>query len=204
MSTKHQRYLTLIIWGIILSSCTNPSLKDSHTESAVIQKAFHDWQIEQIKNGSFWAKDSCNPKWFANHNVAESSSSIKLGFPEDSTEYCCSYSDINDDSKIDGLIVFEPLQCDGGNLLEWTQMNVFILSSQNSYFVTDTIDVSKFGSTFHDSTGFYHLDSIANQKIFGTYLNFRATDGRSSPSIQIPVVFDFLKRQMIMADERAK
>jgi hypothetical protein len=118
------------------------------------------------------------------------------GFPSDSTEYNFSFADLNNDGRLDGLVVFKPVQCDGGNGSIWTQFQVLILSKKSIYNVSDTLRVDRFASTPFDSLGFYWLNSIANDKIFGTYFEFKPDDGYCCPSIQRPVTFDFVERRL--------
>jgi hypothetical protein len=178
-----------------LLSCNDRTSKTKLLSKENIQKAFGEWQNLKIKNGQFWAQDSCNPNWFSTHNILESPENIKFGFPSDSMEYKFSFGDLNNDNQLDGLVVFEPLQCDGGNLSEWVQVQVFIISNKQNYRVIDSIKLSNI-SLSNKKSGFYHLDSIGNNKIFGTYLEFKENDGRCCPSIMLPVLFHFMNNTL--------
>jgi hypothetical protein len=187
----------LLLWIVLLCSCTRSSLPKNQSERENIKKLFHNWQLQEIQNGRYWAIDSCNPHWFSKHNIKETPNDIKFGFPSDSSEYQFSFTDLNNDKKLDCLVVFDPNQCDGGNLMEWKQMQVFIISGKIKYEIIDSLDLSKFAATNFDSSGFYLLDSIAKNKIFGTYIEFKNDDGRCCPSIRRSVTFDYIQRKLI-------
>ena len=173
---------------------------DNTFERRKIKQLFINWQSEEIKRQHFFPRNWCNPDSFKVHCKKENLDSIKgliYGFPLDSTEYQFSFADLNNDGKLDGLVVFSPLQCDGGNASEWLQWQVFLLSDQKDYKVLDTIQVNRFSSKYSLSNGFYWLDSISTNKIFGTYFEFKKDDSRCCPSIIRPVIFDFKQRKLI-------
>ena len=172
---------------------------DNSSDKTKLKQLFVTWQNQEIKAKHFLTSDSCNPEWFAKHGRKENLDSVNgllYGFPSDSSEYNFSFADLNSDGKLDGLVVFTPNQCDGGNAAMWIQWQVFLLSDKNSYRVIDTLHIDKFASTEFDRIGFYWLDSIATNKIYGKYYEFADTDGRCCPSINKPVIFDFKDRKL--------
>jgi len=168
-------------------------------EKEKIQKVFKGWETREIKAGHFFASDSCNQEWFIDHKF-DGTIDQEWGIP-DSSEIKFSFADLNNDGKLDGLVTFTPDQCDGGNASMWTQLQLFLLSDKEDYKIIDTIQVDKFSSTEFDSLGFYWLDSIAANKIFGTYIEFKGNDGHCCPSINKPVTFDFVKRKLTFIGE---
>jgi hypothetical protein len=203
------RIFIIISFGVLTSFAfcdnsyrkkTTGGLIDNSIEKGEIKRLFIEWQTREIKAKHFFPKDWCNPDSFMRHNIIkENLDSIKgliYGFPSDSTEYKFSFADLNNDGKLDGLVVFVPDQCDGGNASMWKQWQVFLLSKNGNYEITDTLHVNSFASTSFDSLGFYWLDSIATDKIFGTYFEFKAKDGHCCPSIQRPVTFDFIEKKL--------
>ena len=187
-----------LICGILLiTSCNHNSQVNFINEKRTIKEQFLNWQKNEIMIGHFLASDSCNPNWILNHDIHESINDIKIGFPSDSNEYFYSFSDINNDKKLDGLVIFTPNQCDGGNLMEWKQSQVFIISNQGNYIISDTIDFANFSTTKFDSLGFYCIDSIASRMIYGNYYEFTKGDGRCCPSIVKKVKFDYLNRKLV-------
>jgi hypothetical protein len=196
--------INLFAVGLFLSACNNLTKvsNDKETASIIIQEnklkqLFADWQVKEIKAGHYWATDSCNPQWFSKHKIKETPNDIKFGFPSDSSEYQFSFADLNNDGILDGLIVFIPDQCDGGNIAGMNQIQVFLLSGKSNYNATDTLQVGKFDSTNFDSLGFYWLDSIGNNRIYGVYHEYKDTDFNWRPSVNRPVLFNFIDRKLI-------
>jgi len=179
---------------------TGISFCDNSKEKEKIKRLFMEWQSQEIKAKHFSQKNLCNPDSFRIHIRIENLDSITgliYDFPSDSTEYKFSFADLNNDGKLDGLVVFTPDQCDGGNAAEWIQWQVFILSDGENYNVIDTLHLNTFTSKDINYKGFYWLDSISTNKIFGTYFEFKKDDGRCCPTINRPVKFDFTKRELI-------
>jgi hypothetical protein len=199
------RTFIILIICLALTSCFNSntlsidSNKNSESKEK-IRELFLNWQNQEIKNKHFLAADSCNPDWFAEHGTPENLDSINgliFGFPSDSSEYTFSFADLNNDNNLDCLVLFTPNQCDGGNASMWVQWQVFIISDKDSYKIIDTLHIDKFAHTEFDSLGFYWLDSIAVNRIHGTYIEFKENDGHCCPSINRPVVFDYSERKLI-------
>jgi len=208
MKQQMTRFFVIISFCILtgFAFCDNSNTKEiaigqihNSTEKKKIKELFLGWQTQEIKARHFLPKEWCNPDSFLRYKTKENLDSIKglvYGFPSESTEYKFSFADLNDDGKLDGLVVFTPDQCDGGNASMWIQWQVFLLSKKGNYNITDTLHVDRFASTAFDSLGFFLLDSIATDKIFGTYFEFKANDGHCCPSIQRPVNFDFIERKL--------
>jgi hypothetical protein len=201
-----RHFIILATFFLALTGCNNfGSLKnnenqaDNSSDKTKLKQMFITWQNQEIDAKQFLASDSCNPEWFAKHGRKENLDSVNglvYGFPSDTNEYKFSFADLNSDGKLDGLVVFTPNQCDGGNASMWIQWQVFLLSDNKSYMIIDTLQVDKFASTEFDSLGFYWLDSISTNKIYGKYYEFIDTDGRCCPSINKPVTFDFKDRKL--------
>ena len=178
----------------------NQPVMVSEDRKAEIRKLFRAWQAEEIRNKHYWAHDSCNMNYFNNHSMPDSTGP-DWGFP-DSSEISFSFACLNEDTTLDGLVTFNPVQCDGGNGSMWTQVQVFILSGKDGYRVTDTIALEKFASTEFDSLGFYWIDSIGRHTLYGTYTEFSEDDPHCCPSINRPVVFDFVERKLVSIGEK--
>jgi hypothetical protein len=67
-----------------------------------------------------------------------------MGIP---TDIHISFTNINNDNKLDALITFNPTQCDGGNALMNAQIRVLIMSNAAGY-VTDDSYIDKIESQF--------------------------------------------------------
>ncbi len=211
---KHQLAATVLCFIVLFlfAKCNEPNgktnesaaISDSASQTAVntydtgknaILTLYANWQKEQIRKGNYWANDSCNQDWFLNH-AEEDIKDLPYGFP-DPSGFRTSYADLNGDGIRDGLIAFTPVQCDGGNASMWTQEQVFFLSGQKGYAITDSLRVDEFAATDFDSTGFYWLDSIGANKIYGMYFSFAADDAHCCPSTNKPVTFDYAQRKLV-------
>ena len=198
MSTRQSRQLISLLIAtatLAVAACNNqPSAHQStQTGTATIRHLFTVWQHQQVRSGTYWPADSCKPQVVQRQQPA----SVVLGLPTDSSSYAFSYADLNLDGTLDGLVTFTPDQCDGGNGSMWVQVNVLLLSGHSGYSVTDTLDVEQFANVPTSKSGFYHLDSIAPNQLFGTYYEFNQNSGHCCPSVKRPVMFDFLGRKRL-------
>ena len=187
----------LTLAGITICSCKNETIQNiARQDEFRIRQLFFDWQKQEIINEHYWANDSCNSGWFKDHHYLIWSAEMR-GFPQDSNKYNFSFADLNNDNKTDGLITFTPTQCDGGTDFSRVQIQLFFISYKDKYLINDTLEFNDFASTEFDSLGFYNLDSIALNKVFGTFYVFKENDKDCCPSVKKSVTFDFLKRRLI-------
>lgn len=152
-------------------------------EPTILKNLFSLWQKEKIQEGKLWSKDSCFSSWFENHEYEFQVSD--WGFSEN-TEFKFSYADLNNDGKVDQMVTFNPEQCAGGNGSMWLQIKVFTISEVNNYISFSSLDKTLFG---HE--GIWHYDSIATNKVYGTYYEFLEEDGSCCPSIQYLFEVDY-------------
>jgi hypothetical protein len=162
-------------------------------ERKTIHEAFTAWQSGELKANRYWGKDSCNTAWISQHTGVTPG----YGFPTDSSAFKYSYADINNDKKLDALVTFSPISCDEGVSGKWTQRQIFVLSGADRYNLVDSVDVSKFAGTDFDERGFYFLDSIAPNKVYGTYLEFSGYDAACCPGTHKPVTFDYAAKKLV-------
>ena len=120
-----------------------------------------------------------------------------MGFPADSTDYSFSFADLNQDGKLDGIGLFFPEQCDGGDGARWSQSDVLLLSSPQGYQIIDSLRLDHFAMTDFDTNGFYNVDSIGLNRIYATYLELHQGSTTCCPDVSRPVVFDYAKRALI-------
>lgn len=200
-ATRQFVVLAATVGMLIIAACNSHSATEQTAlkpllvaaDTATIRQLFKTWQRQQLRAGTFWAADSCNARVIERQQPAD----IVLGLPSDSSDYNFSYADLNADSTLDGLVTFAPHQCDGGNGSMWTQVEVLLLSGPKGYSTIDTLNVKRFFDTLVDESGFFHLDSIAPNRLFGTYYEFGENSGHCCPSVQRPVVFDFHSRRQL-------
>lgn len=106
----------------ILTFCF-AQMTQAQSEYVQIADAFDYWKNEQLQIGTYAALNRCNPDSIP-------ASEGRLSIPND---IIISFSDINNDSLLDGLVVFEPVYCDGSVGKKWVQHQVLILSSPEGY-----------------------------------------------------------------------
>lgn len=188
---------------IIFASCGKeeeaPAIKINPEEVKILKTLFAEWQQNEIAEHRFWAADSCYPDWFLEHEF-EGTLSEMWGFP-DSSELNFSYADVNVDGKLDQLVTFVPVQCDGGNGSIWIQFEVFTVSDSNNYKTEPYLGEGIFSAFGKDTSGFYWYDSIAPNKIFGRFINFLGGDGYCCPSVIRPIIIDYKTREVIYMGE---
>jgi hypothetical protein len=201
------RAILITITFLALIGCNNSDIvtnankqPDNPAEIKKIKNIFAEWQTAEIKRGHFVPADSCDPELFYEYTMPanlDSRYELGYGFPEDTARYKFSFGDLNGDNKLDGLVCFTPYQCNGGNGSIWEQWQVFLISNNDNYIVNDTLKLESFASTSFDSLGFYRLDSLATNRIYGKYFQFISKDAHCCPSINKPVTFDYTDKKLI-------
>ncbi len=187
-----KRKYSFIVCPVILLIGLLPFCKKANkltqleSEYVNILNSFNQWKMEQIREGVFLVGDSCN------FEVVSRDGSVGsiMGIPFDLD---ISYTDINQDGKVDGLVLFRPNQCDGGNALMNIQIKLLILSSPNKYIVDD-----KFMNVFESQNGkgWFILDNATEGTIYGTYYEYTETDGRCCPSIRRKISIYFSSKKL--------
>jgi len=102
-----------------------------------------------------------------------------------------SYGDINRDGAEDALVVFNPLQCDGGNALMNAQKAVLVLSASNGsrYFVDDTRLENIKG--LPDGMWAFFERVTSSGKITGTAYGYSGADARCCPSLKAGFLYTY-------------
>jgi hypothetical protein len=170
-------------------SVNSKQVSDSDRKSLV--KLFEDWKKDQIANGEFWPKDSCKPDIVMSPRYDDEPNPI-YGFP-DEQNIVFSYADLNSDGQIDQIVIFQPDQCDGGNGSMWSQSQILMLSRNGQYKTIELNRNNLFPLPAKDDAGFIFYDSIAPNKLYGTYYKFLDKDGHCCPSVVKQAVFDYRK-----------
>ena len=153
-----------------------------------IKTAFNNWAAKETKAGNYWAKDSCNTDFFKKLKADVQMDHV-IGIP-DNINY--SFSDLNGDGIMDGLVTFIPKQCNCTTENNWTQYQMLVISDKNNYSVQDTF----FNTIGKELKGFYHLDSISEKKIYGSYFEFQEGDNQCCPSIERPIFISYPTRKI--------
>jgi hypothetical protein len=185
-----KRFLTILI---VLSFLHRAEAQDQ-TEQFLKGK-FHEWQQEQIANGIYWANDSCHMEWFRTHEEED----LALGFP-DAKDFRYSYGDINSDGRTDQLVMYNPVQCDGGNAMMWAQETVLFISRVDKDEPGENISWQTFTGTLpflRADDAFYHIESIDDNRVRAVRYAFSEDDPHCCPSVEIPVMFDYRTGELV-------
>jgi hypothetical protein len=169
------------------------------SEEEILVREFAAWQQEQLAEHTFWAKDSCNMEWYAAHEEAPAG----FGFPSSGAgEYVYAYGDLNSDGKRDQLVMFRPVQCDGGNASAWLQIGVFTLSQKKGYTTISDLTGNLFPQLKTDAIlGSYQYSGIADNQVEMILYRFSDSDPHCCPSTQIPVTFDYTTGEVLATGE---
>lgn len=179
----------LLLFSCIAIALTLPnSVEAQGTQDPyllIIQK-FKQWKALQYKAGKYATEKACNPDSVLKEDYA----GAEMGIPQDiSVDYC----DLNIDNRLDALITFNPQQCDGGNALMNAQSRVLILSKGTGYVVDDSM-VDKIEEKL--KKGWLIIESASYGSLYGTYYEYRESDGRCCPSIKRPFTIDYKTRKL--------
>lgn len=152
------------------------SCAQDRSDHALILSLFEQWKIDQVAQGSYSKPEKCNITTV----IEEGSDGIDIGIPED---FIISYDDLNNDGKIDALVLFQPKQCDGGGALMNAQERILIMSGPSGYTIDSTmINEIQESLTKGKWAGFF-ITRAKNGYIYGEYYEYRDSDSSCCPSI---------------------
>ena len=176
---------------VFLLALTINVTAQSKTDYVQILKKFEQWKSIQYKKGLYAIEKNCNLDTVGK----EGYNGPEMGIPQDID---ISFTDINDDQKLDAIVTFHPDQCDGGNALMNAQIRVLILSSGTTYITDDTY-IDKVESHLKKK-GWLSIESANNGTFFGTYYEYKDADGRCCPSIRRSFNIDFKTKKLTFTD----
>jgi len=158
----------------------------SKSEYAQILNKFEEWKKDQYKKGNYATEKKCDPDTVLKAEYK----GPEMGIP---TDIHISFTNINDDSKLDAVITFNPVQCDGGNALMNAQIRVLVLSNAAGY-ATDDSYIDKIESQF--KKGWIIINGASYGSFYGTYYEYKDSDGRCCPSIKKPFSIDYKTKKL--------
>ena len=182
----HKNIIQIIIGFLSLFVLTTKSTAQSKNEYVQILNKFEQWKSTQFKKGLYATDKNCNPDTVTKEGYKGS----EIGIPKDINIF---FTDINEDDKNDAIIMFTPDQCDGGNALMNAQTRVLILSSGAAY-ITDDAYIDKIESRL--KKGWIRIEEATYGTFYGTYYEYKETDGRCCPSIKRPFSIDYKSKKM--------
>ena len=168
--------VVFLLEGIFMQA--KGQVKSEYTQ--IINK-FEQWKAIQYKKGTYETEKRCN----IDSVSKESYKGSGMGIPKDINIF---FTDINHDNKLDALFTFNPDQCDGGNALMNAQIRVLILSNGSTY-ITDDNFIDKIESKL--KKGWLNIERVNDRTFYGTYYEYKDTDGRCCPSVRRPVQIDY-------------
>lgn len=163
----------------------------SKSEYVQLLNKFEQWKSIQYKKGVYATEKNCN----LDTMTKEGYKGPTMGIPNDID---ISFTDINNDNKLDAIVTFSPDQCDGGNALMNAQIRVLILSNNAGYIIDDTY-IDKIETRF--KKGWFNIEKASYGTFFGTYYEYKETDGRCCSSIRRPFTIDYKTKKLEFTDK---
>lgn len=154
-------------------------------EYSQVLSRFEQWKAAKYKAGAYATPGNCKMDIVTKDGYK----GPVAGIPKDISIH---YSDINGDGKLDGLITFHPVQCDGGNAMMNAQDRLLILS-KGAAWVIDEKYISNIESK---KDGWLSVSGVMEGTIFGTYFEYGPDDGRCCPSIKKSFTIDYKTKQL--------
>jgi hypothetical protein len=158
----------------------------SKSEYTQIVNKFEEWKKDRYKKGIYATERNCDPDTVLKAGYK----GPEMGIPID---IHISFTNINDDNKLDAIITFNPVQCDGGNALMNAQIRVLILSNSADYAADDSY-IDKIESQL--KKGWIIIDGALYGSFYGTYYEYKDSDGRCCPSIKKPFSIDYKTKKL--------
>ena len=155
-------------------------------EYSQILNRYEQWKALQYKTGTYVTPANCKPEVM----LKDGYKGPESGIPKDISIH---YTDLNADGKMDALISFNPIQCDGGNSMMNLQSRVLILSKGTTWIADDKFVEAI--ETKHPG-GWFWIEGAMNGSIFGTYYEHAVDDPRCCPSIKKPFSIDFTTKKI--------
>lgn len=155
-----------------------------------ILSRYEQWKAAQYKARTYATPGNCKMEIV----VKDGYKGPVAGIPKDISIH---YSDINGDNKLDALITFNPVQCDGGNAMMNVRSTVLILS-KGTIWITDDKYMENIESK---KDGWLSVNGVIGGTIFGTYYEYKEDDGRCCPSIRKQFSIDYKTRKLELEND---
>lgn len=164
-------------------------LAQSASVQVQILTRFEQWKASAIKAGTYASAAACNMNTVTRNGYKGPTTGIP-------NEYSIHYADINGDGKLDGLVCFHPVQCDGGNALMNAQDRVLILSKGTGWYT----DEKYIRNIEQKKDGWLTVNGANDGMIYGTYYDYGPDDARCCPSVRKPFTIDFKTKKLAIED----
>jgi len=171
-----------IVAAVLVTQCIFAQATAEYTK---ILASYEQWKAAQYRAGTYATPGNCKMEVV----VKDGYKGPTAGIPKDISIY---YSDINADGKLDALVTFNPVQCDGGNAMMNVKSRVLILSKGLSW----TTDDKFINGIESKKDGWLSVSGVSGGTIFGTYYDYAADDPRCCPSVKRSFTIDFKTRKL--------
>jgi hypothetical protein len=162
----------------------------STPEYSQLLNRYEQWKAAQYKAGTYASPGNCKMETV----IKDGYKGPMAGIPKDVSIH---FSDINGDNKLDALITFHPVQCDGGNAMMNVQSRVLVLS-KGIVWVADDKYIENIESK---KDGWLSVSGVVGGTIFGTYYEYKEDDGRCCPSIRKQFSIDYKTRKLELEND---
>ncbi|MGQ0739944.1 MAG: hypothetical protein ACT4OJ_12880 [Bacteroidota bacterium] len=166
------------------------STAQTNAEYTKILIRYEQWKAAQYKAGTYATPGNCKMEIV----VKDGYNGPGAGIPKDISIH---YSDINGDGKLDALITFNPVQCDGGNAMMNAQSRVLVLS-KGAVWITDDKYIDNIESK---KDGWLSVTGVVEGTIFGTYYEYKKDDPRCCPGIKKQFSIDYKTKKLELEDD---
>jgi hypothetical protein len=178
--------------SILLVFCgvSNVIFAQSPDEYIQILQKYRQWKETQYKNKTYAREKDCN----VDSILKMGDEGPSTGIPKDID---ISFTLINSDNKIDALITFYPVDCDGGNALMKDQVRLLFLSTNSTYDIDEAL-INKIEKQF--SKGWFNINGASNGAFYGDYYEYKDSDPGCCPSIHKSFSLDYKSNKITFAD----
>ncbi len=179
-----------IFFSLALLLTIHSLFAQSTAEYTQVLSRFEQWKTVQYNAGNYARPAGCKMEIV----TKEGYKGPVAGIPKEIAIY---FSDINQDGKTDGLITFNPVQCDGGNAMMNVQARVMIISKGASW-VTDDKYIENMEAK---KDGWLSVSGAREGTIFGTYYAYGTDDPRCCPSIKKLFTIDYKTKKLLIESD---
>ena len=182
------RFILLGSAVMLLLSCDS---SEPNQPALDIEIALNNWFELQIERGEFVTEENCNPHFFSEPDTLSGFAYEALGIPLSDEDIGMYQIDLGNDTIPDALILFHPVQCDGGAAARWIQYQLLAVSHKGGYYIHDS-----YFKQFDTERGFIQFSRGEGTVIYGNYYEFFDDDPACCPSVKRPLKLNLRTNSM--------
>lgn len=176
---------------LLVFSC-NVLIAQTESDRNKVLRYLEMWRKSKIENKAYIHPDSCQLQYIINNQI---NSLETFGLPE---KVNISWGDLNLDGTEDALIIFHPMQCDGGNGSMKFQYALLIISNENEYYFLEHYPSTNLGMGGY----YYYYNSIEKNGINASYYEYKNEDSRCCPSIRKEHFLEFKEGHLYLNEHK--